>query len=353
MELRYFLLVVLGTIQFARGQEGEAIRFESTTGPYFTVKSRFTGTAVVTSNAIEVRIESAVVSFPAPGKQGDTSPRPVESYFVSLATGAGRLISHSQHVKVQKELMFGKELTLPATNLTIPLENIGSRTNHGLQFAISHHSERFPQNGYSFSQTRTDLFTNLPLTTFREPLASETRPASSATGFIQKHWTNFPAVNFLRPTNGNETVFQHFKVKAHVVGQFNGKHYSGIRFTVPAWMDGDFEFAYVHLYRSAQELRQRPGFSWGITAEHGQFYGLPDVERVILKDLPETQARFPFTEKAYTGAAKLRHFVPGQSYVLWQSHYWNRNDGVVPDFAVAMTVISERGRKEFGEITWR
>jgi hypothetical protein len=173
--------------------------------------------------------------------------------------------------------------------------------------------------------------------------------AQPITAFIQSHWTNFPMVSFLPPTNGTETVFQKFKTSENIVGE----RYSGVRFTVPEWMDGDFEFAFVHCYRSDQELRQRPGYSWGIAAERGEFYGMGNVERVFFANLPQTHARFPFTEKGYTGAAERLSFAPGKTYVLWWGHQWGEKKGVLPDLALAFTIASERGRREFGKMTWR
>jgi hypothetical protein len=331
-----------------------AIQFESTSDPFFTVQSRFTGNAVVTSNAIEVRIDSGILSFAARGKEGDW--RNIEEYYVSLATGvekAWRFVSDSRPVAVERDLVFGKDVTLSPTNLVIPLKNISARSNYWLTFTTRQVSEKNPEAGYAHSHTRRDLFTNLVPTTTRMPLWSDVGPASRTSRFVQRHWTNFPMVNFLKPTNGNETVFQHFPVNEHVVGEFQGRHYSGVRFTAPAWMDGDFEFAFVHLYGSAQELRSRPGYAWGLAKEEGEFRGLGDVERVMFKDHPETRARYPFTEKGYTGRAGRNHFVPGQTYVLWWAHYWNGKEGVAPDLALALAIVSDRGRKEHGAIAWR
>ena len=176
---------------------------------------------------------------------------------------------------------------------------------------------------------------------------------SPLTSFIQQNWTNFPVVRFLPPKNGTETVFRRFKVGENVIGEFNGRFYSGVRFTVPEWMDGDFEFAFVHLYRSLNELQTHPGYSWGLTAQRGEIRGLEHVERVLFSAFPETQARFPNTEKGYTGTARRENLVPGRTYVLWWGHWWGQVQGVVPDLAFAFTIGSERGYKEFGEITWR
>jgi hypothetical protein len=169
------------------------------------------------------------------------------------------------------------------------------------------------------------------------------------TAFVQQNWTNFPMVLFLPPTNKTETAFQIFRANDHVIGEFEGNHYYGVRFTLPKWMDGDLEFAFVHMYRSPRELRQRPAYSWHVTAERGLDPTLDNTDRVFFQDLPETQARFPYTEKGYTGSVKREFLRPGQTYVFW----WSSTKPVVPDMALAFSIISERGRKEFGEITWR
>lgn len=351
MGLRYLLIVVLGMAGpcYSGFTQEAGVRFESSNDDaFFSVKSRFTGTAVVTSNSIRVRIESGVLTSASRGKEE------IEEYFIALTTFGTRgsmTLSYSQPVPVRQAVKFGEEIVLPATDVIVPLENVSSRTNHWLVFGLSHATDRNPEGGYSFSETQRDLFTNLPLTTFRKPNWYEVRPPSSTTRYLQRHWTNFPVVKFLPPTNGNETVFQPVQITRHMIGPFKGRFYSGVRFTVPEWMDGDFEFALVHLYRSKDELRRRPGYSWGVAVEQGEFYGFKDVDRVQFKDLPETVARYPFTEKAYTCAIKQQYFVPGRTYLLWQFHYGN--EVVVPDLALGMTIMSPRGRREFGEITWR
>ena len=156
-------------------------------------------------------------------------------------------------------------------------------------------------------------------------------------------------VLFLPPTNKTETAFQIFRANDHVIGEFEGYHYCGVRFTLPKWMDGDFEYAFVHMYRSPRELRQRPAYLWKVTAERGLDPVVENPDRVFFQDFPETQARFPYTEKGYTGSVKRKFLRPGQTYVFW----WGSTKAVVSDMALAFTIVSERGRKEFGEITWR
>src|SRR5688572_15393198 len=121
MGLRSFLVAVFGVFassQFASAQESpgaaapitasqtgaanaqkNAIKFEAASIPFFAVQSRFTGTAVVSSNTIRVQIDSGVLSFPVRGKPGDS--RHIEEYHVSLSTRTSNGfvgISHSKHV---------------------------------------------------------------------------------------------------------------------------------------------------------------------------------------------------------------------------------------------------------------
>lgn len=171
--------------------------------------------------------------------------------------------------------------------------------------------------------------------------------------FIRENWTNFPVMKMLPPTNKSDAVLQLFKPNDHIAGWFAGQYYCGLRFTVPEWLDGDLEVAFVHRYRSTKELNTRPGYGWGITAEREYFFGMGPVKRIPFKDLPEMRARYPFTEKAYAGRVDQRALVPGKTYVYWWAFSWSREEGVMPDMDVALTIVSPRGRKDYGEILWR
>lgn len=358
LEVAYVLLVASPMGLIAANREA-AIRFESASEPMYSLQSRFVGSAVVGSNSIEVNVESAVLSFVSHGKPGDQ--RHILGYTVGLlqpaATGSQQ-ISYSPMVALGSNVHFGEKLTLGPTTLFIPLANITKQTNHWLLFSVRvlHEvREGGPFIGRFHSQTPTNLFTNLTVTGVT--MSSMLRElAGGLTGFLVRSQQHFPAMRFVPPEQGGETAFQHLNVSQSIVGTFDGHQYTGIRFTIPEWVDGDLEYAFVHLYRSQRELRERPGYSWGaMCAAAKQQPALNNVDRVAFAGLPEMQTRFPFTEKAYLGGITHDQLVPGETYFLWWSIEWgkNRAQGVPPDMAVALTIKSKRGLKEFGEIIWR
>jgi hypothetical protein len=343
----------------AAANRDTAIRFESASEPMYSIQSRFVGSAVVGASAIEVNVKSAVLSFPSHGKRGDQ--RTILGYSVGLlqpaATGSQE-ISYSPMVAVGSNLPFGGKLMLGSTNLSIPLANITARTNHWLLFSVSLlHEVRSDGavTGTTHSQTATNLFINLPVTGLTMP-ALLIGLAGGFTGFMVRSQEHFPVMRFVPPEQGRETAFQRFNVSQNIVGTFDGRQYTGIQLTLPDWIDGPLDYAFVHLYRSQGELKRRPGYSWGLRCaaarEHPE---LNNVERVPFGGLPGMQARFPFTEKGYLGGIRRDQLVPGETYFLWWAHEWGegRPQGVPPDMAVALTIKSERGRREFGEITWR
>ena len=69
-------------------------------------------------------------------------------------------------------------------------------------------------------------------------------------------------------------------------------------------------------------------------------------ENLSLIDLPELAARFPNSDKVYSSIVPVESLIPGETYVLW----WSHTKATVPDIAFALSVLSERGRKEFGTI---
>jgi len=353
------VLLVKQPIDLMAANGDAAIRFESSSEPMYSIQSRFVGSAVVGSNSIEVNVESAVLSFLSHGRPGDQ--RLILGYSVGLlepaATGS-KQISYSPMIALGSNVPFGGRLMLGPTNLSIPLANITARTNHWLLFGVKMSNgvrDGLLITGTTHSRTATNLFTNLVVTGITMPSVME-ELAGGFTGFIVRSQKHFPVMRFVPPEQGRETAFQRLHVSQNIVGTFAGRQYTGIQITLPDWIDGDLEYAFVHLYRSQGELRRRPGYSWDVMCAAAKRQPtLNDVERVPFDGLPEMQARFPFTEKGYLGGIKRDQLIPGETYFLWWAHEWGkgRAEGVPPDMAIALTIKSERGLREFGEITWR
>jgi len=161
--------------------------------------------------------------------------------------------------------------------------------------------------------------------------------------FLQKNFTNFQSITFTPATN-SETVIQRLKVNTHMV-TFKGRRYSGFQFTVPEWIDGDFEWAYFHL-TNEQNKNRRVRAEWFILPEHGAMAkGFETYHLKPLTTYPLLKKRFPNSREAYRQTLQRERLKPGESYAIWFSYLDASN---VPDIAVALTINSERGHQEFG-----
>lgn len=164
--------------------------------------------------------------------------------------------------------------------------------------------------------------------------------------FLQRNFTNFQSLNF-KPATNSETVIQRLKVNQHMVGTFKGRRYTGFRFTVPEWIDGDFEWMYFHLTNEANKNR-RVRASWFIVPEQGDMEkGFEDYVFKPLTAYPLLKERFPNSREAYRQTLSRDRLQPGRRYAIWFCYLDSSN---VPDIAVALTIDSGRGHKEFGTL---
>src|SRR5438093_3127947 len=117
---------------------------------------------------------------------------------------------------------------------------------------------------------------------FSQELAAEPKgSAARELEFLQGNFTKFTPVTFLPLTNKNETVIQSFKVRDHVIGTYGGISFTGVRFTLPEWLDGDLHWNFFHLNPESQK-RQRVNLAWGILPERGE--GIPQLVRRLDPD---------------------------------------------------------------------
>lgn len=136
-------------------------------------------------------------------------------------------------------------------------------------------------------------------------------------------------------------------MNTHIVGTFKGRRYTGFRFTVPEWIDGDFEWMYFHL-TNEQNKNRRVRARWFIVPERGEIErGFETYTFKPLNTCPQLQKRYPNSREAYHQFLQRDQLRPGQNYVIW---FCYMDASAVPDIAVALTIKSERGRKEFGTL---
>ena len=163
--------------------------------------------------------------------------------------------------------------------------------------------------------------------------------------FLQSNFAGFQSITF-QPATNSEAVIQRLKVSTHMV-TFQGRRYTGFRFTVPEWMDGDFEWMYFHL-TNEQNKNRRVRAEWYIIPERGRMErGFDDFDFKPLTTYPLLKKRFPNSREACRQTLRRDRLNPGESYAIWFGYLDSSN---VPDIAVALTINSERGHREFGTL---
>jgi hypothetical protein len=223
------------------------------------------------------------------------------------------------------------------------------KPGQGCAIALTHFGSFTPDVGFALtidSERGQKEYGTLNYISGREGIPGAI--ADSSTVFLLRNFTRFPLIKLQPATNDTETAFQRLLVTDHTIGEFRGDYYTGVRFTVPEWVDGHLEFAFAHFYQP-EDLPRRFGIKWGGVTERGKTMSIRKTDRIFVNDLPETAARFPNNEKVYSGIVTRENLTPGETCVFW----WAHTKDVVPDIAFAFTILSERGRKEFGAITWR
>lgn len=176
--------------------------------------------------------------------------------------------------------------------------------------------------------------------------AKELAEAEQRRTFLQNHFAQFPVISFQPATNG-EAVIQRFRINQYIVGKIKLERYTAFRFTVPEWIDGDFEWLFLYLTKADTDPRQR--VYWGIVPEQGDMENFRSYDLKALTDFPRLKERFPNSSEVFVQPLSRQSLVTGQTYAIWFSY----SDVKVPEVALAMTINSERGHMEFGKLPTR
>ncbi len=173
--------------------------------------------------------------------------------------------------------------------------------------------------------------------------AKQWAEAKERRDFLQNHFTQFPVITF-KPATNSESVIQRFRINQYIVGKIKLERYTAFRFTVPEWIDGDFEWMFIYLTKADTDPRQR--VYWGIVPEEGEVENFRSYELKPLTDYPLLKQQFPNSSEVFQQPLSRSSLQPGKSYAIWFSY----SDVKVPEVALAMTINSERGHKEFGTL---
>lgn len=165
--------------------------------------------------------------------------------------------------------------------------------------------------------------------------------------FLQRNFAKFVPVQFRKGANG-EAAIQYLHVRENRF-EYNGRFFAGFRFTVPQWIDGDFEWMQILAKTEAGKDFDSTTFEWYIVPESGQSKGFEYFSHERVANYPYLHERFPFTHGFYVQSLDQKRLEPGRTYAIW----FGFKEQNMPDIAFAMTIGSERGIKEYGKLPLR
>ena len=164
--------------------------------------------------------------------------------------------------------------------------------------------------------------------------------------FLRGQLAQLVPFQFQKDSNG-AAVFQHLHVRENMVER-DGMNYSGFKFTIPAWADGNLKLIYIMAKTEAEKDFGAYMVSQ-IVSENGPSAGSYGYLRESLTNYPQLQSQFLYTKNLTTQTFDVKRLEPGKTYAIW----FEFNDKNMPDIAFAMTVNSPRGTNELGTLPLR
>ena len=165
--------------------------------------------------------------------------------------------------------------------------------------------------------------------------------------FLQHNFSKFVPVQFRKGTN-SEAVIQLLPVRTNIF-EYDGAYYCGFKFTVPEWLDGDFEWLYLLAKNETNKDFTTVTLSWFIIPETGRSQGFQYFQFFSLSSYPRLKVQFPYTQQVMRQDLDQDRLIPGKTYGIW----FGFKEHDLPDIAFAMTISSERGAKDFGVLPLR
>lgn len=180
-----------------------------------------------------------------------------------------------------------------------------------------------------------------------EPTAEELQEREKRVAFFQSNFSKFVPVGFV-PTTDGDAAIQILRLRTNTF-KYNGGNYCGFRFTVPAWLDGDFEW--IQLLDKSEDTKDffAKNFEWYIFPENGRCEGFTHFMRSPVLAYAKLRKRFPYTKNVFEQYLDRESLVPGKTYAIWIRY----EPEEMPDLAFSITINSERGHKEFGKLPLR
>jgi hypothetical protein len=202
--------------------------------------------------------------------------------------------------------------------------------------------KRTPVPGTTEGETFLQQNTSASTPTQRTYTPAEQRFIDERREFLQANFTNFVPLPLKLGKNGEATIHR-FRISTNVIGVFQQARYAGFRFTVPQWIDGDFEWMYMHLTGPGTKGRYIPA-NWMIIPEKGEMKGFTGYDLKPLTEFPELAKRYTNSTQVFIQTLPRANFKPGERYAIFFSHFEAKS----PDIGIALTINSERGHRLYG-----
>ena len=166
---------------------------------------------------------------------------------------------------------------------------------------------------------------------------------------LQGSFTNFAPLNFQK-SKSSYAPLQRLKMSRTLVGETGSRLYTGFRFTIPEWIDGDLEWMFFDAPTKAQAKLKGSHLAWYIVAEKGSVEGFDQFFTGTMTNYPWLRAHYPYhRNKIFYQTLPQERLRPGESYAIW----FSVPSREVSDLVLALTIKSKRGHKEFGKLPWR
>jgi hypothetical protein len=179
---------------------------------------------------------------------------------------------------------------------------------------------------------------------FEDPAIVERRNA-----FLQKNFSKFPPVKFEKDTNGFAKM--HLLQMKTNTWSHEGESYTGFRFTIPAWLDGDFDWMFLFAQSEAEKNFHPPAaFRWFIVPRAGKTEGFKGFFPMPLNSYPALQKEFPHSRLVARQQLSRSAVKAGEDYAIW---FKFPPTSKIPDIRFAMTISSDRGERESGPLPTR
>lgn len=163
--------------------------------------------------------------------------------------------------------------------------------------------------------------------------------------FLRSDFSKFVPVQFKKGPDGNAEL-QRLPVQENMFFSSDQSIYFGIKFTLPQWCDGDFQWMYA-LAKTRQNApfssRDPEGF---IAEDGGDNISFDPMLVDDVNNYPHLHEIMPYSHSLQIQTIGRESLEPGKSYAIW----FNTRRGDYPDILFAMTINSKRGLNDYGTL---